>query len=98
MNSISRAWETRKPTGIMCVNFAKAFDSVEHGMIRGVMEFFGFGFNMTEMVMTLLNGRKSRIIFENGYSFSIDILRGTPQGDRSSPHIHIVHRDTVNAA
>jgi hypothetical protein len=90
MNSISRAWETRKPTGIMCVDFAKAFNSVEHGMIRGVMKFFGFGLNMTEMVMTLLNGRKSRIIFENGYSFSIEILRGTPQGDRSSPYIFIL--------
>jgi hypothetical protein len=75
MNSISRAWKLNEPTGIMCVDFAKAFDSVEHNMIKGVMEFFGFGVNMTDMVMTLLNGRKSRIIFESGYSLSIDILR-----------------------
>jgi exonuclease III len=43
INSIGRAWELGKPTGIMCVDFAKAFDSVEHGMIQNVMRFFGFG-------------------------------------------------------
>jgi hypothetical protein len=90
MNCISRSWELEKPTGIMCVDFAKAFDSVEHGMIRNVMEFFGFGHVMVGMVMTLLKDQKSRIIFENGYSESIRIERGTPQGDRSSPYIFIL--------
>ncbi len=90
MNSISRSWDLERPTGIMCVDFAKAFDSVEHGMIRKVMEFFGYGHVMIGMVMTLLKDRKSRIIFENGYSESVQIERGTPQGDRSSPYIFIM--------
>jgi hypothetical protein len=59
-------------------------------MIRNVMEYFGFGEIMTGMVMTLLNDRKSRIILESGYSGDIDIERGTPQGDRSSPYIFIL--------
>jgi hypothetical protein len=91
MNSISRSWELDKPTGIMCVDFAKAFDSVEHEMIRNVMEFFGYGQVMVGMVMTFLKVRKSRIILESGYSESIQIERGTPQGDRSSPYIYNVH-------
>ncbi len=90
MNSIDRAWGLRTPTGVMCVDFAKAFDSVEHLMIRNVMKFFGFGEIMTGMVMTLLKDRKSRIILEDGYSGDIDIERGTPQGDRSSPYIFIM--------
>jgi hypothetical protein len=90
MNCIDRAWETRKEIGIMCVDFSKAFDSVEHEMIKNVMRFFGFGDIMTKMVMTLLKGRISRIILDNGYSDSIGIARGTPQGDRSSPYIFIL--------
>jgi exonuclease III len=90
INSIGRAWELGKPTGIMCVDFAKAFDSVEHSMIQNVMRFFGFGNIMIGMVMTLLNDRKARIILESGYSEDIKIGRGTPQGDRSSPYIFIL--------
>jgi hypothetical protein len=90
MSSIDRAWGLRIPTGVMCIDFAKAFDSVEHLMIRNVMKFFGFGEIMTGMVMTLLKDRKSRIILEDGYSGDIDIERGTPQGDRSSPYIFIM--------
>ncbi len=90
MNSISRAWSGGIPTGVLFVDFAKAFDSVEHEMIRSVMLYFGYGEVMTTMVMTLLNDRKSRVILEDGYSESIRLERGTPQGDRSSPYIFIM--------
>jgi hypothetical protein len=90
MNSIDRAWKLGKEVGVMCVDFSKAFDSVEHEMIRNVMGFFGFGNRMTRMVMTLLNGRTSRVILDDGYSKTIHIARGTSQGDRSSPYIFIL--------
>jgi hypothetical protein len=89
MNSITRAWNLNQPTGIMCVDFSKAFDSVEHEMIGNVLKFFGFGDVMLNMVLTLLKDRKSRVILDEGYSESIVIERGTPQGDRSSPYIFI---------
>ncbi len=41
MNSISRAWKLGQPAGVMCVDFSKAFDSVEHEMIKRVMEILG---------------------------------------------------------
>jgi hypothetical protein len=90
MNSITKAWNMNKPTGIMCVDFSKAFDSVEHKMIGNVLEYFGFGIVLQRMVMTLLRDRKSRVILVNGYSETINIGRGTPQGDRSSPYIFIL--------
>ncbi len=90
MNSIDRAWNLGREVGVMCVDFSKAFDSVEHEMIKNVMGFFGFGNRMTKMVMTLLKGRTSRVILDDGYSKTIHIARGTPQGDRSSPYIFIL--------
>jgi hypothetical protein len=76
--------------GVMCVDFSKAFDSVEHEAVLKILDFFNFGPNMTGMVMTLLNGRKARVIMEGGYSEDIMIKRGTPQGDRASPYIFII--------
>ncbi len=45
---------------------------------------------MVGKVMTLLRGRRARVIMGDGYSTDIQILRGTPQGDRASPFIFII--------
>jgi hypothetical protein len=90
ITSISQAWDKREGCGIMCVDFKKAFDSVEHDAIKKVLEFFNFGEYMVGMVMTLINDRKARVIVEDGYSQTLKIARGTPQGDRSSPYIFII--------
>ncbi len=90
MNNVSRAWKENQTTGILCVDFSQAFDSVEHGMIENVMTFFGYGEVMVRMVRTLLTDRKSRIILDEGLSEMVLIERGTPQGDRSSPYIFIM--------
>jgi hypothetical protein len=90
MNCISQAWVNFEPTRILCVNFSKAFDSVEHEAVRKVLEFFNFGRNMTGMVMTLLNGWKARVIMERGYSDVVLTEQETPQGDRASPYIFII--------
>jgi hypothetical protein len=90
INCISNAWERNEGMGIMCVDFSKAFNSVEHAAIKKILEFFNFGNSMIGMVMTLLNDRKARVIMEGGYSSDIDIRRGTPQGDRTSPFLFII--------
>jgi hypothetical protein len=87
---VSQSWVEMEECGIMCVDFKKAFDSVEHAAIKMILEFFNFGVNLVGMVMTLLNGRLSRVIVENGYSETLHIARGTPQGDRASPYIFII--------
>jgi len=90
MDRIAGAWSANEPLGILCVDFNKAFDSVEHVFINRVMEFFKYGPRFTGMVMTLLRGRTSRITVNNGYTESFNIERGTPQGDRISPFIFIL--------
>jgi hypothetical protein len=90
MNSISHAWASNEGTGIMCVDFSKAFDSIEHLAIDACLRFFNFGIYMRGMVKTILKDRKARIILNDGYSETFGIKRGTPQGDRSSPFIFII--------
>ncbi len=87
---IAQSWEEGEECGIMCVDFKKAFDSVEHDAIKNILRFFNFGEKLVGMVATLLHRRTARIILEEGYSTSFCIARGTPQGDRSSPYIFII--------
>jgi hypothetical protein len=74
----------------ICVDFSKAFDSIEHEFIEKVLRYFNFGRNMTNMVMTILRDREGMVILDGGYSKRFKIERGTPQGDRSSPYIFIL--------
>ncbi len=87
---ISQSWNAHEGMGVLCVDFSKAFDSLEHEAIMSCLKFFNFGNFMVNMVATILNDRKARIIAENGYSDTLLIMRGTPQGDRSSPYIFII--------
>jgi len=90
MDRIAGSWNANEPLGILCVDFNKAFDSVEHVFINRVLEFFKYGPRFIGMVMTLLKNRTSRITVNNGYTDSFNIERGTPQGDRISPFIFIL--------
>jgi hypothetical protein len=90
MDRIAGSWENMEKTGILCVDFVKAFDSIEHEYICRVLGFFNFGGNFTRMVSTLLNNRLARVLVNNEYSETFKIGRGTPQGDRASPFIFIL--------
>jgi hypothetical protein len=90
IDNISQAWNEEEETGILCVDFNKAFDSVEHYVIEQVLKFFNFGNYMVRTVMTLLRDRQGVVLLTNGFSKNFDIKRGTPQGDRTSPYIFIL--------
>ena len=90
MDRISGAWANNEPLGILCIDFVKAFDSVEHEFIRNVLKLFHYGERFIGMVMTLLNARKARVNTGEGFTDTFDIKRGTPQGDRTSPFIFIL--------
>ena len=90
MDRIAGAWEHSEEMGVLCIDFVKAFDSVEHEFIRNVLGFFNYGEVFIKMVMTLLNGRVARVLVDDGMSEIFHIDRGTPQGDRASPYIFIM--------
>ena len=90
MERISGSWHYGEPMGVLCIDFIKAFDSVEHQFIKNVLEFFNFGPNFIQMICTLLNNRESVVIVGDGVTNPFEIRRGTPQGDRVSPFLFIL--------
>jgi hypothetical protein len=90
VDRISESWREREAMGVLCIDFVKAFDSIEHEFISKVLKFFNFGEKMIGYVSTLLHDRKARIILDEGCSETFLFERGSPQGDRSSPYIFIL--------
>ena len=76
--------------GVLCVDFSKAFDCVEHEFIAKVLGFFNYGDNLVGMVKTILRNRQGRILMDHGVSDMLRVERGTPQGDKASPYLLIL--------
>ncbi len=66
MDRISGAWESAEEMGVLCIDFVKAFASIEHVFIERVMRFFNYENRLVRMVMTLLHGRTARVMVEGG--------------------------------
>jgi hypothetical protein len=43
IDGIEASWANKEQMGVLCVDFVKAFDSVEYRFIQNVLEFFNFG-------------------------------------------------------
>ena len=84
VDNISKSWSSREKMGVLCVDFSKAFDSVEHLFIDNTLAFFKYGPVIRKMVATILNNRVSRVIMGEEIGGKINTQRGTPQGDRAS--------------
>ena len=76
--------------GLLCVDFSKAFDSIEKKFIDNTLAFFGYGPRMRRMVETILNNREARVIMGEEIGGIIKVNRGTPQGDRASTYLFML--------
>ena len=90
IDSISKSWVHKEKMGVLCVDFSKAFDCVEHEFITKVLGFFNYGDIMVGMVKTILRNRQGRILLDQGVSDMFRVERGTPQGDKASPYLFIL--------
>jgi hypothetical protein len=74
---------------MICVDQAKAFDSVDHVFMEKTFEFFNFGEKFISWLRTIGTNRKACVILGNGETSNIfDLLKGTAQGDCPSPIIY----------
>jgi hypothetical protein len=74
---------------MVCVDQAKAFDSVDHKYMLKVFRFFGFGDRFISWLTTIGTNRKACVILENGKkSKFFNLEKETAQGDCPSPLIY----------
>jgi hypothetical protein len=72
--------------GVLAVDMAKAFDSLDHRFITQVYKFFGLGENMIRWLHLLGNQQQACINLEDNLTSKFfDLGCGRPQGDNLSP-------------
>jgi hypothetical protein len=87
--NISRCKDLNIKGAMVCVDQSKAFDSVDHGYMEKVFQFFNFGERFIGWLKTIGTNRKACVILGNGKRSSLfELLKGTAQGDCPSPIIY----------
>ena len=79
------------PPGLLiCIDFEKAFDSVDCYFMMKVLKAFGFGPDMCQWISTFYNKMKSAIFVNSHTSPWFFIRRGCHQGDPISPYLFLL--------
>jgi hypothetical protein len=88
---IDDAIENNKELYIMYLDFAKAYDSVEHDMLRRTLMYYKIPEEIIERIMELYKDNKANIFTPHGITENtINIDNGVKQGDTLSPLLFIL--------
>jgi uncharacterized protein (UPF0128 family) len=74
---------------MVSVDVSKAFDSVDHGYMEKVYQFFGLGPRIRRWLSTIGTGRNAQILLANDeLSVAFQLEKGHAQGDAPSPLLY----------
>ena len=82
---VSDALKTYSQVDVINVDFAKAFDSVDHGILLSKLYTLGLSIDFLWLVRSILINRTQKIRINKVLSKSFDIGTGVPQGSHSGP-------------
>ena len=75
---------------LICIDFQKAFDTVNREFLFHTLSTFGFGSSFIQWILTSYNNISSCVL-KNGYSTSsFAVKRGVTQGDPLSAYVFIM--------
>jgi len=83
-NIILNSFELNAQTDIIYTDFSKAFDQVNHAILIGKLQIFGFSGSLLNWFQSFLSGPHQIVKYLNFTSTQFNIPSGVPQGDHLS--------------
>ena len=78
------------PGYIVCIDFQKAFDKVDHGFLEKTLQAFGFGTRYTSFVISSLKNCVARIANNGRFTADVELGRGIKQGEQESSQLYTI--------
>jgi hypothetical protein len=88
-NVIEDAKVNKKEIHASFIDFKKAFDSVEHWLVKRSMEFYGLPANFITLIGEIMSDNRTSVLTHYGVTDAIALERGVRQGDVLSPFLFL---------
>ena len=79
-----------KVSALLCVDFSKAFDLINHDVLIAKLNMFGIDDKDLELLSSYLTGRRQYVSIKDGRSSMCEIKNGVPQGSILGPLLFLV--------
>jgi hypothetical protein len=90
VNDWSKALDTGNQVDIAYLDFARAFDSVSHPKLLGILDQLGFRGNILSWLRNYLTNRSQCVRIMNESSPSVPVTSSTPQGTVLGPLLFLI--------
>ena len=82
---------------IIYLDFAKAFDNVDHAILLKKISLYGLDNDFLQLVFSYLTGRKQRVNINGILSDEVTITSGVPQGRVLGPLVFFIYIDDMSS-